>query len=86
MCPAKLVFVSFLRSQHAEGQMVKDLEARGFRPIKFKLDNHRPDLAKLDNLFGLLSSDSVSFEEQIEKMRSNIMSNGMKTMFEKVHT
>ena len=34
--PARLVFVSFLRSQHAEGQMVSDLVKRGYQPLQFK--------------------------------------------------
>jgi hypothetical protein len=63
--PATLVFVSFLRSQHAEGQMVKELDEMGVKYMQFKFSQDMPDLTKLDTMLGLLSAESASFEEQV---------------------
>ncbi|XP_067674466.1 uncharacterized protein [Haliotis asinina] len=84
--PAKLVFVSFLRSQHAKGQMVTELQEAGFRPLQFKLEGSRPDLTKLDNLFGLLSSDSASFKDEITEMQEDIQKLGLVEVFKKIKT
>ena len=66
--PAKLVFVSFLR-QHTEGFMVKQLQEKGYgdQIIQYVFDANRPDLSKLDSLFGLLSADSISFDAEVKQ-------------------
>ncbi|XP_046353942.2 uncharacterized protein LOC124133554 [Haliotis rufescens] len=79
--PAKLVFMSFLESQHAKGKMVTELQEAGFHPLQFKLEEDRPDLTKLDNLFGLLSSDSASFKDEITEMQKNITKLGLGKFF-----
>lgn len=80
--PSKMVFVSFLRSQHAVGQMVSKLEEKEIPVMQFKLDNSRPDLTKLDTLFGLLSADSGSFEDQVTAMETDITSHGISQIFQ----
>ena len=75
--PAKLVFVSFLRHQHATGHMVSQLETEGFKPLVFKLDGSRPDLTKLDKLFGLLSSDTSTFTDEVSEMEAKIRMDGL---------
>ena len=63
--------------------MVRDLEALGFNPIQFKLDGNQPDLAKLDNLFGLLSSEStLTFEEALKAKESAITAEGILKIFQ----
>ncbi len=82
--PAKLVFVSFLRSQHATGCMVPQLQNLGYKPIQFKLEGSRPDLTKLDKLFGLLTTDTKDFEEQLKEMQDLIQGQGIAEVFEKM--
>ncbi|KAJ8319834.1 hypothetical protein KUTeg_001421 [Tegillarca granosa] len=78
--PAKLVFVSFLHS-HVEGFMVSQLRNLGFSPLQFKFSNHRPDLTKLDNLFGLLSTETSTFEEEVNKLEVQIKDKGLEDVF-----
>ena len=82
--PAKLVFVSFLRSQHATGQMIRELNQEGFSPLQFVFDNSRPDLSKLDNLFGLLSSESQSFDDEVKAVEQEINTRGIGEVFRKL--
>ena len=73
MYPAKLVFVSFLQ-QHAEGVMVKCLQKAGYGEyiLQYVFDASRPDLSKLDSLFGLLSSESVTFEQEVKDTEAKL--------------
>lgn len=82
--PAKLVFVSFLHTQHAEGNMVSKLAREGISVLQFKLDSTKPDLTKLDNLIGLISSESTDFEQQVSKMEVEIKNQGMQKVFEQM--
>ncbi|KAK3576583.1 hypothetical protein CHS0354_011259 [Potamilus streckersoni] len=83
--PAKLVFVSFLINQHVEGTMVRPLKDEGFNPIQFKFEGHRPDLTKLDKLFGLLSAEHTSsFEEELKQMEVEIKLKGLAQKFEEI--
>ena len=77
--PAYLVFVSFLADQHAPGKMVAELRQAGFSPMQFKFNASKPDLTKLDKLFGLLSSRTGTFEDQLTKLESDIKSQGLKS-------
>lgn len=79
--PANLVFVSFLHNQHAKGQMVMALQAKGYDPLQFKLDNQRPDMTKLDNLFGLLSAKSCTFEEELKRKEEAMTSDDIEGHF-----
>ena len=79
--PARLVFVSFLRDQHAPGQMVPQLRTLGYSPLQFKLEGSRPDLSKLDNLFGLLSSESASFDQELAATEQRIQTEGLAQVF-----
>ena len=67
--PARLVFISFLY-QNDPGQMVSELKQKypQIKVMQFRFNGHRPDLSKLDNVFGLLSTESVDFKEDIEKV------------------
>ena len=80
--PAKIVFVSFLRSQHAQGQMVPELQALGIEPMQFRLEGSRPDLSKLDNLFGLMSSDSATFDEELAATEKKVKEEGIKKVYD----
>lgn len=79
---ARLVFVSFLTSQHATGRMVSELNGMGYSPLQFRLEGSRPDLSKLDNLFGLLSSDSASFDEELAATEKRIVEEGVTKVFD----
>lgn len=78
--PAHLVFVSFLPDQHAPGRMVTELRQAGFSPIQFKFNAHKPDLTKLDKLFGLLSSKTGTFEDQLTDIESRIRNDGLTSL------
>ena len=65
---AKLVFISFLRSQHAVGQMVSLLTADGIHPMQFKFSRDRPDLTKLDSVLGLLSTSTGDFKKKVDRI------------------
>lgn len=71
--PAKLVFVSFLR-QHSDGEMVTALKKIGLDHLvlQYVFDVNRPDLSKLDSLFGLLSSQSNSFDEEVAEEETSL--------------
>lgn len=79
--PARLVFVSFLSNQHQTGQMVSGLQAYNFSPLQFKLDGNRPDLTKLDKLFGILSAESKTFDEDVEHTQAQIADIGLESVF-----
>lgn len=64
--------MSFLPDQHALGPMVESLKQAGFKPLQFKLDQTKPDLTKLDKLFGLMSSRCGTFEEQLLKAEQSL--------------
>ena len=72
--PARLVFVSFLRSQHSNAPMQVELKQQGITvPLQFRLDQYRPDLCKLDNLLGMLAQEAVlDFKEEVDKMEAEI--------------
>ena len=76
---ARLVFVSFLRSQHAEGQMVRELHQAGVTEnvMHFNFNQNKPDLTKLDKLFGLLSSETDDFEEKVKAKEDDIRADGV---------
>nr|XP_006823148.1 PREDICTED: uncharacterized protein LOC100371489 [Saccoglossus kowalevskii] len=82
--PAKLVFVSFLSSQHSQGSMITALKNLGISALQFKLDSNRPDLSKLDNLLGIFSTqDMVSFDEQVSIMKEKVKVQGILCAFRK---
>ncbi|XP_022103530.1 uncharacterized protein LOC110986179 [Acanthaster planci] len=82
--PAKLVFVSFLKQQHSTGKMVQKLQAKGFRPLQFRLDEQRPDLVKLNNLLGLLAMESQDFSGRVKEVESEIRGEGLKKVLERL--
>ncbi|CAD5117276.1 unnamed protein product [Dimorphilus gyrociliatus] len=69
--PARLVFVSFL-PQHAEGKMVSALKKEKISVLQFVFNDTRPDLSKLDNLFGLLSLEGANFEDMLKKRQEEL--------------
>jgi hypothetical protein len=74
VCPARLVFVSFL-SQTDKGRMYQQLQRdRPPQPTdrvrQLRLDRDRPDLTRLDALLGMLSSESDSFAADVEKEKA----------------
>ncbi|CAL1539878.1 unnamed protein product [Lymnaea stagnalis] len=83
--PAHLIFVSFLRGQHAQGQMVKDLNNLGYHPKQLRLEGSRPDLTKLDDLFAQLSAVTTSsFTSQLEEMESHLHTKSVAQLFEEI--
>ena len=84
--PARLVFVSFLSSQHGNAPMQRELEQQGIKvPLQFRLDQYRPDLCKLDNLLGMLAQEAVlDFKEEVDKMETEITTERLADSFAKV--
>ncbi|XP_075250977.1 uncharacterized protein LOC142343164 [Convolutriloba macropyga] len=78
---AELVFVSFLRSQHDDGQMVRELKKKDIvknDEIKqFKFDETRPDLTKLDHMFAVLSTSGDWYEVEVRETKSRIETDGL---------
>ena len=78
---AELVFVSFLRGQHDEGQMVKDLKkkeaVKGEDLKQFKFDAARPDLTKLDHMFAVLSTSGDWYEVEVRETKARIEADGL---------
>ena len=63
--------------------MVPKLKAFGADVMQFKFDPRRPDLTKLDSLFGLLSSEhQESFEEEVKNMETEVKLQGVQKFFE----
>ena len=62
--------------------MVKALLAKDITPLQFKLDNSRPDLVKLGNLLGLLSSEAVGFSEEVGTLEKEIVDVGLQKAIE----
>ncbi|XP_061176627.1 uncharacterized protein LOC133185443 [Saccostrea echinata] len=84
--PAKLVFVSFLQRQHAKGQMVSQFKAEGTEVMQFVFHRSQPDLTKLDKLFGLLSAETQTFEDQIKTTEERIKTEGVSKVFKELKT
>jgi hypothetical protein len=80
--PAKIVFVSFLHYQHQDGQMVRELKNKGFEPLQFKFHREQPDLTKLDKLFGLMSTETATFDQEINRLETKFKLEGITKMFE----
>jgi hypothetical protein len=80
--PAKLVFISFLRHQHAQGQMYREFQNANVPDvIQFKFSGERPDLTKIDNLLGLLSTGSSdSFDDKVEKLQNEFQHNDVESI------
>ena len=52
--------------------MVRRLKevAPDIKPMQFRFSEGRPDLTKLDNVFGILSSDTMEFSKQIDEIEN----------------
>ena len=72
--PATLIFVSFLSTQHAVGQMYRQfLNDKVEDVMQFKFSRERPDLTKLDSILGsICSRSSQSFSGYVEKIESEL--------------
>ena len=86
--PASLIFVSFLSSQHSQGQMYSHfIRENGPDVLQFKFDRSRPDLTKLDSILGVLcSKSSESFSGRVERIESDLKMLGLARTFEKLKT
>ena len=83
--PASIVFVSFLNSQHAQGQMVNELKNLGFNPRQLRLEGSRPDLTRLDDLFAQLSaSTTASFTEELQAAQAEVKAAGVAALYRTV--
>ncbi|CAF1258574.1 unnamed protein product [Rotaria sordida] len=80
--PAKLVFISFLSHQHAQGQMYSQfVNANVPDVLQFKFNRERPDLTKIDNLIGLLSTGSSdSFDNSLDPLQVEFEQNGIESV------
>ncbi|KAH3792498.1 hypothetical protein DPMN_145995 [Dreissena polymorpha] len=54
--------------------MVPKLEANGHKPMRFIFDFARPDLTKLDKMFGMVASGTTNFDDEIRQKSSSWMS------------
>jgi len=86
--PAKLVFVSFLSHQHAQGQMYTQFKNANVPDVlQFKFNRERPDLTKIDNLLGLLSTgSSTSFDTNLEPLQAEFEQNGIESVITRLVT
>lgn len=77
--PTSLIFISFLRNQHDQGQMYKQFKSNDVPDVmQFKFNGQRPDLTKLDSILGYLcSKTSKSFEGFIEQLESDLKNNSV---------
>ena len=84
--PAQLIFVSFLNSQHSEGDMYRRFVRDNVEDVlQFKFDRSRPDLTKLDGILGsICSKSSESFSGLVEKIESDIKTMGLIQTFDKL--
>lgn len=84
--PASLIFVSFLNSQHSDGQMYRDFVRDNVPDVlQFKFSRDRPDLTKLDTILGqICSKSSETFAGHVEKLESDIKTNGLIKAFDKL--
>lgn len=64
--------------------MVPKLEELGFKPLRFVFDLRRPDLTKLDKLFGMLATGSSGFNDEITEMENVIKTTGLIKAFENI--
>ena len=64
--------------------MVSKLNKMGYEPLQFKFHQSAPDLTKLDSLFGLLSAESSSFDDQLNDVEKAIRAHGMSAVFEQL--
>lgn len=80
--PARLVFISFLGRQNAEGQMVSQMLKEGLKPMQFRMDSGCPDLTKLDSILGQLCAGAEDFEDRLLAMQKDIEDRGMKAVFD----
>jgi hypothetical protein len=82
--PASLIFVSFLHSQHNEGQMYREFVKDKVEDVlQFKFDRSRPDLTKLDSILGsICSKSSQTFSGLVEKLESEIKTKGLTETFD----
>ncbi len=85
--PATLIFVSFLNSQHSNGDMYKDFLKNQVEDVmQFKFDRSRPDLTKLDGILGsICSKSSESFAGLVEKIESEIKTIGLIQTFDRLN-
>ena len=79
--PARLVFISFLY-QRDPGQMVSEMKEKypEIKVSQFRFSLARPDLSKLDNVFGLLSSESETFSRNIDEVAETLRGNDVLSM------
>jgi len=86
--PAKLVFISFLSHQHAQGQMYSQfVNANVPDVLQFKFNRQRPDLTKIDNLIGLLSTgSSESFVTNLEPLQVEFEQKGVEAVISQLLT
>lgn len=72
--PASLIFISFLRDQHHNGQMYNDFKKANIPDVmQFKFSSTRPDLSKLDSILGMISSKtSTNFDGYIEQIETEL--------------
>lgn len=62
--------------------MVRELKNKGFEPMQFKFHRQQPDLTKLDKLFGLMSSETATFDEEVNKLETKFKLEGIGKLFE----
>lgn len=74
--PAKLVFISFLRSNQ-DGQMVRELKELipNINIMQFFLNNHKPDLRKLDTLMHKLTMETNLYDDQCQIIKTYLEQN-----------
>ena len=74
-----------MANQHSQGEMVSKLKNKSFNPLQFKLNGSRPDLTKLDKLFGMLNAESSTFGDELTEIEKQVKEDGLQKVFESLH-
>lgn len=64
--------------------MVQKLKDIDIKPLQYKFDKDRPDLSKLDSLFGQLSMETSTFLEEVMQVRQSILEGGINLVFDNI--
>lgn len=65
--------------------MITALSDLGISCPQLRLDGNRPDLSKLDDLFGQLSASTSSFEEELIEAEKRAKEVGIMKLFDKIN-
>ena len=82
--PASLVFISFIG--WGSHEMVNELKLRfpEFKPMCFDFSERRPDLTRLDHVFGSLSIKTQDFGTEIDQLEKQLAEKGLSDVLQNI--